>query len=101
MIKNPEITLDELLETLPAPDFPTGGEILESSSIKKIYETGEGTIFIRARTEVLENLNSSKRPDVIRIYEIPYKVAKSKLIEAISSIIKEKNRRLKKCGRLF
>lgn len=90
LIKNPEITLDELLETLPAPDFPTGGEILESSSIKKIYETGEGTIFIRARTEVLENLNSNKRPDVIRIYEIPYKVAKSKLIEAISSIIKEK-----------
>lgn len=90
LIENSEVGLDEILTILPAPDFPTGGEILECSELKKIYETGEGTIFIRARAEVLENVNLNKRFNTIRIYEIPYKVTKSSLIESISEIIKEK-----------
>lgn len=99
LIQEPEISLEQLVTFLPAPDFPTGGQILEQEKLLGIYEKGEGTIYIRAKAEItlskpeketkLDNSIKSKR-DFIHITELPYKVNKAKLVENISQIIKEK-----------
>lgn len=87
IIKNPEITIDEIMQFVPAPDFPTGGYILRNSNIKRVMETGYGPIRLRSRatTETLKNGKG-----MIVITEIPYQVVKSSLIESIADLVKEK-----------
>lgn len=91
LIENPMVDLEELMTALPlAPDFPTGGEILDSAQLKEIYLSGEGTFYVRARAEIIKN--NLGKADTIRIYEIKvgFKVAKADLIKNIGEIIKEK-----------
>ena len=87
LIDNPEITIDELMEHITAPDFPTGGKIMGLSSVRQAYATGTGTITIRAKTKIA-NLSNNKKEIIIT--EIPYQVNKTKLIERIADLAKEK-----------
>mgnify|MGYP000847675964 FL=1 len=86
---NPEISTRELMNYIPAPDFPTGGTIINVDEMEQIYETGEGKIRIRAKAEIENGDNGRKN---IVITEIPYTVAgnKSKLVESLSGLIREK-----------
>src|SRR5438309_1102264 len=99
LIQEPEISLEQLITHLPAPDFPTGGQILEQEKLYSIYEKGEGTVYIRAKAEITSSkleketkLDNSIKPkkDLILISELPYKVNKANLVENISRIIKDK-----------
>ena len=86
--KNPDITVTELMENyLPGPDFPTGAYILGKSAIKKAYETGNGLIIMRSKTEIVENHNGKKS---IIVTELPYQVNKARLIEKIAEHVREK-----------
>lgn len=86
--KNPDITIMELMEDyIQGPDFPTGGYILGKSAIKKAYETGNGLIIMRAKTDIID-IKSGKKAIVVT--EIPYQVNKSRLIEKIADHVKEK-----------
>ena len=86
--KDPEITVAELVENyLPGPDFPTGAYILGKSAIKKAYETGNGLVVMRAKTEIVEQSNGKK---TIIVNEIPYQVNKARLIQKIADHVKEK-----------
>lgn len=85
--KNPDISIPELMEIIPGPDFPTAGLILGRSGIRKAYETGKGSITIRAKVEI-EQKASGK--EVIIVHEIPYQVNKAKLIEKIAELVREK-----------
>lgn len=88
VMENPEISVVELMDKyLPGPDFPTGGYILGRSGIKQAYETGRGSILIRAKVNIEELPNGKKR---IIIYEIPYIVNKATLVEKIASLVREK-----------
>ena len=82
MIENPQISLDELLEVIKGPDFPTGGSILGKEGIKKAYEEGKGKIILRGRV-ALENTDRSEN---IVITELPYQVNKAKLVEEIAEL---------------
>lgn len=86
MIENPNISDDELFKLIPAPDFPTGGEIINGDSAKKAICQGRGSVVIRGKT-FLENHNG--RESII-ISEIPYQVNKSELIKSIEHLAKEK-----------
>lgn len=86
-INNPEITIDELIEIIPAPDFPTGGIILGRSAARSAFHTGRGSIIMRARTEIEE---IRKDRQAIIITEIPYQVNKKKMIERIAECVHEK-----------
>ena len=86
--RDPDITIEELMEKyIPGPDFPTAGIILGRSGIRKAYETGRGTITVRARVEVEENSNGTS---TILVTELPYQVNKAKLIEKIAELVREK-----------
>jgi len=85
-IHNPEITTEELMEYIKAPDFPTGGVILGLGGVREAYETGKGIIRVKARTEIIETHNKKQ----IIIKEIPYQVNKTTLIERIAELAKEK-----------
>ncbi|MDD8049150.1 MAG: DNA gyrase subunit A [Thomasclavelia sp.] len=86
--KNPDITTMELMENyIQGPDFPTGGYILGKTAIKKAYETGNGLIMMRAKTEIEEGKNGHKS---IVAYEIPYQVNKARLHEKIASLARDK-----------
>lgn len=86
---NPDISIEKLMKYIPAPDFPTGGSIINQSDIKQIYETGEGKIRIRAKVEIENSENARKN---IVITEIPYTVAgnKTKLVESLATLMKDK-----------
>lgn len=86
--KNPDITTTELMEYIPGPDFPTGAYILGKSAIKKAYETGNGLITMRAKSDIVD-VGSNKK--AIIVTEIPYMVNKARLIEKIAEHVKEKN----------
>jgi len=86
-IDNHEITLDELMEHIKGPDFPTGGTLMGMSNLRQAYETGNGSIKIRATADIKELSNGKS---VITITEIPYQVNKTKLIEKIAELAKEK-----------
>ncbi|QKX02545.1 DNA gyrase subunit A [Wolbachia endosymbiont of Dirofilaria (Dirofilaria) immitis] len=86
-IDNPKVTLDELLEVIPGPDFPTGGTILGKSGIRSAFATGRGSIAMQGKTHI-ENLPQDRQ--AIIIDEIPYQVNKVKLIEKIGELVKEK-----------
>ncbi len=87
LIDNPEATLEELMQHLPGPDFPTGGTIMGRSGIRAAYGTGRGRILVRAKTHVEEMSNGRER---IVVTEIPYGVNKARLIEAIADLVKDK-----------
>ena len=85
-IDNPDITLPELMAHIKGPDFPTGGYILGNSGIVKAYETGRGTIVIRAKASIEEKNNHQR----IVVTEIPYGVNKSVLITKIADLVRNK-----------
>jgi DNA gyrase subunit A len=84
---DPEITIQELMDIIPGPDFPTGGLILGRSGIRKAYETGRGSIKIRAKVTIEQKSNGK---EVIIVNEIPYQVNKARLIERIAELVREK-----------
>ncbi len=88
VIKNPDITTDELIEIVPGPDFPTGGFISGRNGIRNAYETGRGAILMRGRTTVEEHPKTGRKSIVAT--EIPYQVNKAKLIEKIAELVREK-----------
>lgn len=88
LIRNPEISIEELVRFIPGPDFPTGGLLVESpENILKAYETGRGSFRLRARWEV-EKLEFGQYQIVVT--EIPYFVQKSKLVEKIAALLEDK-----------
>ena len=85
--ENPAITTEELMEIIPGPDFPTGGIILGRSGIRRAYETGRGSIMVRAKVEIEQKSNGK---EVILVHELPYQVNKAKLIEKIAELVRDK-----------
>ncbi|MEB2300470.1 DNA gyrase subunit A [Lysinibacillus xylanilyticus] len=85
--ENPAITTEELMEIIPGPDFPTGGLILGRSGIRRAYESGRGSIIIRAKVEIEQKSNGR---ETILIHELPYQVNKAKLIEKIAELVRDK-----------
>ena len=88
MIENPEITVDELMEYIPGPDFPTGAIINGRAGIIQAYRTGRGRIYVRAKATV--EVDEKTRRETIIITEIPYQLNKARLIERIAELVKEK-----------
>lgn len=86
-IKNPEITVEELMEFVKGPDFPTGGIITGRKGIKDAYLTGRGSIKLRAKYEI-EETSSGKQMIVVK--EIPYQVSKARIIEKIAELVRDK-----------
>lgn len=90
MIDNPDITVDELMEYIPAPDFPTGGVIMGRSGIKKAYQTGQGKIVIRSKCEIEEYGTGGNARQRIVVTEIPYQINKAMLIKTIAEMVRDK-----------
>ncbi len=94
--ENPAITTEELMEIIPGPDFPTGGLILGRSGIRRAYESGRGSIIIRAKVEIEQKANGK---ETILVHELPYQVNKAKLIvrdkkiDGITNLRDESDRR--------
>jgi len=88
LIRNPQIAIHDLLKIMPGPDFPTGGFILGTQGIRSAYETGRGVIRLRARVTI-EKPKKIDRHCLI-ITELPYQVNKSRLIERIAELVREK-----------
>ena len=86
MIRNPEIEIEELMEHIPAPDYPTGGIIMGTTALKNAYMTGRGGIVVRGRTEIEEDGNKSR----IIITELPYQVNKAELVMSMANLVKNK-----------
>ncbi len=87
-IADENISIEELIEHIPGPDFPTAGIINGCSGIIDAYRTGRGKIYIRARAEV--EIDEKSRRETIIVHEIPYQVNKARLIEKIAELVKEK-----------
>ena len=87
IMENPEITTTDLMEYIKGPDFPTGAFILGRSGIRQSFETGKGTIVMRAKTRVEEMPNGKSR---IIVYELPYMVNKASMVERIASLARDK-----------
>ncbi|WEG73338.1 DNA gyrase subunit A [Vagococcus intermedius] len=87
LMDNPDASIMELMEVLPGPDFPTGGLVMGKSGIRKAYETGKGSITVRAKVDIEEMSNGKER---IIVTELPYMVNKAKLIERIAELSREK-----------
>ena len=87
LIDNPEATLDDLMEHIKGPDFPTGGIIMGRAGIRAAYATGRAKLILRSRAEIQEWKNDRYR---IVVSEIPYMVNKARLIESIADLVKEK-----------
>ncbi|EDW21352.1 DNA gyrase subunit A [Bacillus sp. FSL K6-4563] len=85
--QNPEMTTQELMDIIPGPDFPTAGQIIGRSGIRKAYETGRGSITLRAKSDIEETSSGKQR---IVINEIPYQVNKARLIEKIADLVRDK-----------
>ena len=88
LIRDPDLTVDELMEHIPGPDFPTAGIINGRAGIIQAYRTGRGRIYVRARAEVTHDEKRGK--DIILIHELPYQLNKARLIERIAELVKEK-----------
>ncbi|OGT30726.1 MAG: DNA gyrase subunit A [Gammaproteobacteria bacterium RIFCSPHIGHO2_12_FULL_35_23] len=88
LIDNPDLTIDELIEFIPGPDFPTAGIINGRAGIIEAYRTGRGRICIRARTEVEKDEKTGKESLIVT--ELPYQVNKARLLEKIAELVKEK-----------
>ncbi|ASS73545.1 DNA gyrase subunit A [Tumebacillus algifaecis] len=87
MIENPDVTVSELMNVIPGPDFPTAGQILGRSGIRSAYETGRGSIVMRAKSEFEEANNGKTR---IIVTELPFQVNKARLIEKIAELVRDK-----------
>ena len=87
LIDNPEAELEELMEHIHGPDFPTGGIIMGRSAIRAAYATGRAKIIVRAKCDIVEAKNGSYK---IIVTEIPYMVNKARLIESIADLVKDK-----------
>ena len=87
VMNNPEITNTELMQYIKGPDFPTGGYILGRSGIRQAFETGRGTVVMRARTKIEEMPNGKQR---IVVTEIPYMVNKALMVEKIAQLARDK-----------
>ena len=87
MIDNPDCTIDDLMQHIKGPDFPTGGIILGRRGIREAYYTGHGRIEVRAKTNIEEMPNGRSR---IVVTEIPYQVNKAKLVEKIAELVHDK-----------
>jgi DNA gyrase subunit A len=88
LIGDPELTVDELMEHIPGPDFPTGAIINGRAGIIQAYRTGRGRIYVRAKAEVVRDEKRGR--DIILIHELPYQLNKARLIERIAELVKEK-----------
>ena len=86
-IDNPDASLDELMQHIKGPDFPTAGIVMGRSGIRAAYGTGRGKIVVRARTEIVEGKNGRFQ---IVVSELPYQVNKRRLIESIADLVKDK-----------
>ncbi len=89
LIRNPAATIDDLMQFVPGPDFPTGGIIFGRSGIRQAFHTGRGSIVIRARTSVEKVPGSPEREQII-VTEVPYQVNKARLHAKIGELIREK-----------
>lgn len=87
LMKNPDVTTADLMEAIPGPDFPTGAIVMGKSGIRKAYETGKGTVTLRAKVEIDEQANGKQQ---IVVHELPYMVNKARLIERITELAREK-----------
>ena len=93
LIDNPEITVDELMQYIPAPDYPTGGIIMGRANLRHAYRTGKGGVVIRAKTEIEEypmRDGSAQMRQRIIVTELPYQVNKAELIKTIADLVKDK-----------
>jgi DNA gyrase subunit A len=88
LLDSPDMTIDELMQHIPGPDFPTAGIINGKAGIVSAYRTGRGRLYVRAKTEI-ENDETSGRQAII-VTELPYQVNKAKLIEKIAELVKDK-----------
>lgn len=88
LINNPDITIDELMEFIPGPDFPTGAIINGRAGIVQAYRTGRGSIIVRAKAEIERDEKTGR--ETIIVHEIPYQLNKARLIERIAELVKEK-----------
>lgn len=88
LMENSELTIDELIQLIPGPDFPTGGIINGRSGILDAYRTGRGKIYVRARTEIETDEKNGK--ESIIVTELPYTVNKARLVEKIAELVKDK-----------
>lgn len=88
LIDEPDATLDELMEHIKGPDFPTAGIIMGRAGIRAAYATGRGKITVRARAEIIENEKNGRFSIVVT--ELPYQVNKARLIESIADLVKDK-----------
>ena len=87
LIDNPDATLDELMEYIKGPDFPTAGIIMGKSGIRAAYATGRAKIAVRAKAEIVEDKNGRFK---IAVTELPYQVNKARLVESIADMVKDK-----------
>ena len=87
LIDNPDISIEEIMNHIKGPDFPTGALILGREGIRQAYRTGRGRIVTRAKTKIEEH--SGNRASII-VEEIPYQVNKARLIEKIASLVRDK-----------
>lgn len=87
LIENPESSIDDLLQFIKGPDFPTGGIIYDNEAIKKMYATGRGGITVRAKTEIQEIAHGKS---AIIVTEIPYQVNKANLVQKIAQLVRDK-----------
>ncbi len=88
LIENPELSIDELMEYIPGPDFPTAGIINGRAGIIQAYRTGRGRIYVRAKADIERNDKTNK--ETIIITELPYQLNKARLIEKIAELVKDK-----------
>jgi len=88
LIDNPDLGIDDLMQLLPGPDFPTAGIINGAEGIRDAYHTGRGRIYMRARTEIETNDSNGKQTLIIN--ELPYQVNKARLLEKIAELVKTK-----------
>ena len=88
VLDNPEITTEELMqEYIPGPDFPTGGIVMGNGGIRSAFNTGRGSVIVRAKTSIVKGHGDKES---IIVHEIPYQVNKAKLVERIAELVKEK-----------
>lgn len=88
LIDNPDATLEDIMEHIKGPDFPTAGIIMGRAGIRAAYATGRGKVTLRARAEIVENEKNGRFKIVVT--ELPYQVNKARLIESIAELVKDK-----------
>jgi DNA gyrase subunit A len=88
LIRNPDITITQLMKVIPGPDFPTGGLIIGLEGVRNAFETGQGSIVVRAKTHIEEE--ERKGRSRIIVSEVPYQTNKAKILERIAELVREK-----------